>query len=328
MRAWSGLLGVLGVATCACVDATLTSICPAVCRDSTCAEDILCQSNAECPLAADCIRGTCRAAHSTDYSEAALVDGFGVAEFELAREEVEDAPRFELQPPPSSLWINCALFASAPQFTSDSGVGDTVLLRISNASRSIARERLFRTTAASESPRYWLTLAEMSEPVRGECDSGSTSPDAGKREHLPVAFLAVGCWAFDRTRVIAATRLAPIAVSELPEGHTDLTADCREANEGHWCNGARELGRCASGFCADPSDADYRTPLAVARCDRPGMALDGVSCSPTAQGTYGVCWEGECRARCRELADCSALSSEGARVSNCYRDGGYTGVCR
>jgi hypothetical protein len=335
---WSvGIAVWLAFVTSCFVDKQLADECaPSACPDSSCQEDIVCTEHVQCPQGSRCRQKHCALAETSDMPPEALIDGFQAHEFDLTR--TDTGTQFELIAPERAARIVCALFACQPLF-SDETYGETPLRRIKNAARCLQRQRIFNTPASGEPQKFTFRLADLQLPEPTECSSsmlGISNPQRVSRAGYPVVeALRLGCFASDKTRVLAATRLMVISVSELPEGGSALRSDCQAAADGSWCSLPGDLGTCQSGRCdftktpnvgtspldsgGAPNDAAASDEGREVPVDCKGLP-DDVTCRRRNTDSIGQCLSG----RCIKKTQAGEGYNQPLAVSDCAAPGSVT----
>jgi hypothetical protein len=323
--------GLLSAPACG-VDTTLESECaPAACPDGSCLKDIACEDGAQCPQGSTCQRGSCLLAGSSDIRAEALIVGFHAHEFDLVRSAGADV-QYELVAPDRAARVVCGLFACEPRFAHAS-YGSTELSRIKNAAQCLQREHVFNTQTSGEPQKFTFRLADLRTPEPTECSSsmlGISNPDRASRAGYPVVeALRLGCWASDKTHVLAATRLIAVSVSDLPEGESVLRSDCQAAPDGSWCSLPGDLGTCQAGGC----DFTKRPGVSAVQIDAGGAPNDtaevptsceglpdDVTCRRAKTDSVGQCLSD----RCIKKTQAGQGYSQPLAVSDCAAPGSVT----
>ncbi|NUQ74225.1 MAG: hypothetical protein HUU21_11770 [Polyangiaceae bacterium] len=277
--------------------------CPCKITDPTehCVRLDGCRSDRDCPAGTICLpagdvepplvspfdqcvppeaaRTRCRIAAGS--FDRALIDGFRTNEFRI--ESIPDTIAFTFSPPPEATIVTCALFGCRPDIVSVSRTdvvgkpaGD--ILNYEQCSLSGAPQ-IFnvspQSTMASESLAF---TPSVSPPSAAASEEGVCSfvPDTGAlpgRERQLIE-LGVGCWAYDDSRLIAATRIEPVPpdqIAAISNIETILSPDCLGHTE-------KQMGK--------------------------SCLLDGLQ-PPLASGPeFGACFDGRCLPRCVTAADC------------------------
>lgn len=242
----------------------------------------------------------------------ALIDGFAVNEMPLLA--VDGTPSFAFSPPANARLVACALFGCRPDVqknrtdVEDDLVGDVVNFWTCSLSGEAEVSGL---TAASTGESEISTYTPSVSAGVGICDakcearSGATALAARARQ---VSEISVGCWAYDDSRLVAATRNLPLTrerIQALPNVDVAVV-DCTggEGDEDHACmleaepttsgtSGADvpRFGTCLGGRCLPRcvTSADCVVPAATEDCRAPTAAcLHGARTAPT-QDFVGVC---------------------------------------
>lgn len=269
--AWGGL---------GCVDEPIGPA-PLGCDEPQCVADPMahlvcidaCSRDDECPLGTIC--GTppgagaeptvCTPPRGPHTLSTALTEGFGVRQMEstlvtvalpAADGSVRVSAELGWRAPASTTVVTCALFACPPVV--DDGV-------IVNYDQCV----LARVVSEQSVGSFSLTDGERALPrpeASTTCSDGSVAPP-NPRQLRPVTELLAGCWAYDDTRLIAATRLRRPAADEIADAHGDFDLDCAsEDAEGRNCvldDGT--MGGCLREACrrrclrdADCGDDEHR----------------------------------------------------------------------
>jgi hypothetical protein len=206
----------------------------------------------------------------------ALIDGFAVLPMEMHVAPLP-APSFVWTPPPSAAFVACALFTCQPEI--DRGDPDDLASSVIGPSRiANAGACVLALEATAASPAS-LPIGDQALPIGDAC----------RPEHSfdrVIAFLAAGCWAYDATAIIAASRLVPLQPADLGDAEPAVPdrADC--SRDGDTCYDASGLhpffGACLGGTC-QPRCATADD------CDVAAVHLLGQPVADT------------CRWRCREM---------------------------
>jgi hypothetical protein len=155
---------------------------------------------------------------------------------------------------------------------------------------------------------------------------------AAPRAGYPVVqTLRLGCWAQDMSHVIAATRLTPLGVTDLPGGTSALLSNCQQAADGSWCSLPGNLGVCLRHRCdfSQRPSADVMTDGSEAgsasgtAASEPALtdcshAAEGTPCRRAEASTIGQCLSGRC------LRDSTDSYSQPLVVSDCAAPGAVT----
>jgi hypothetical protein len=205
-----------------------------------------------------------------------LQTNFGVGGMPISIDTTEAIPGVTWQAPRDAEYIACAMFSCRPSFAiiGRSPTSRDELKQISNFAQCVL---LFSTAPANRSV---LTLGlETLYEERVICDRG----DAGRL----ITELALGCWAYDATSVVAASDLIHVRgsvlsyVREIP--HEDACA-----TDGAACYDAVAdlFGVCRGGSCRQRC----RTSVdCAARDDSPPADGCAWSCEPVAGSSLGAC---------------------------------------
>lgn len=246
---------------------------------------------------------------SKERFDRALIDGFGVNEFLI--EPVADTSSFAFSPTIEVKRVACALFGCRPDVKSveRTDVEGTTSKEIVN----------YEQCSVSGPPTPFTTLGESTtqsgyraftpsvlatafvttgKDAPTPCDDVPGALPARERQ---LTELGVGCWAYDETRLIAATRITPVPadqIARLTNIETILSASCaRPASE--------RMGKSCL--------LDGAAPM-----------LDGTTLSLIDAPQFGACFEGLCNPRCVTASDCpAAVATKGCPhpTATCTRDG-------
>jgi hypothetical protein len=247
-----------------------------------------CERHDDCPLGTVCgaVAGhaepVCTPPRGPQASSAALVEGFGVPPMEASLATVElpttdgrvDATaELSWRAPSSTTVVTCVLLACPPSI--EGGV-------ITRYDQCV----MARSVSAQPVGSWSLADAEREQPLPGAatCVDGS-APVASTDGRFPVTELVVGCWAYDDTGIVAATRLRRPAVSQIHDFHDSFDLDCQgAAAEGRTCVlGDGTMGSCAQGAC-------HRRCLRDADCSEEGLPAEDGACDPDVRvGIVSLC---------------------------------------
>jgi hypothetical protein len=321
-----------------CSDDKLETTCaPSGCPNGECNSLPLCSGDSgRCPLGMSCIGGQCGIEPFPHLAGDALIRGFDVPEFQLDVTPASTGPlKFSWLAPNNSKRVVCALLTSMPEF-SKAGTTEQ-LLRMSDGSRAIERQRVFNIETAGMQEEFSFTLADLETHGDGEylgCSTALSVPNMFPgHSYTVVELLRVGCWAFDQAKVIAATSLVNVVPSSLPDFNTVPKLSCQAQAEGTWCR-TPSAGTCQKGLCdtSKPPAVDGADGSAGAAGDGNGAAANtpavtdctgeqnDLTCSVT--GAIGQCLNAECVAQTDDayrpplvVSDCAADNTNGL---NCY----------
>jgi hypothetical protein len=173
----------------------------------------------------------------------ALIDGFAVPPMEM-HVAPPPAPAFAWTPPPRATFVACALFTCQPQVDrrkpDDEASSLTGPSRIANAGACV-----LALEATTVSPA-WLPIGERQLPTDDAC-----TPE--RSFDRVIAFVAAGCWAYDATAVVAASRLVPLRPADLANAAPEVPvgADCRRDGDACYDDGHANpfFGACLGGTC-------------------------------------------------------------------------------
>lgn len=226
-----------------------------------------------------------------------LPDDFHVTTFDIerVRDETASAASFRWHAPEGTRLVACALFGCTPVIRQIGQYEDVPRYEIVNfercalaATHSVDREGVFDLADAAN---------ELTPSAKPDCADGSA--------HRFVAELKVGCWAFDATRIVAASALKPVDPRIVYNYQAYRATDCST------------VGQAAAGCVLDDGtlglchqDTCTKTCVSHADCGDPLVAQE------------------------RNLGDGGAASSAQATAGTssqptvtCSKDGGYVGVC-
>jgi len=232
---------------------------------------------------------TCRYDPSRPLASDALVAGFQVAEFN-ATYSPDHPEELTFDPPAASTMVACALFACTPVVARDADWSGDPTSHITNFDACALSMEPFPGTRRSFSVK-----------------DGSHARTCNSSEAIcgPIFdLLQAGCWAYDATHIVGATRLLTVDPSATFLWTTQIVADCSADNEGLACAlggtslraGACFQGKCAP-HCQTAEDCQVQLvgPTAtVARGDAGDDAGSGPQCGYTCeafdlQKELGVC---------------------------------------
>jgi hypothetical protein len=213
-------------------------------------------------------------------SPGALINGFRSQEFQLKRDT--ESGTFVVVPPTHSEIVNCAVFVANPEFN----VKHT---RIRNGATAIARYQVF--AFAERDGTLSFSLAGFEHPTSSTFNACGEPPARYRVEGL-----SLGCWALAGTRLVGATPLLELALSDLPQAQPPvdlcLTDDLAQT-AGRLCALDAQLGVCSGGVClAGIGDASVPTDVKLAACT---ANTDGAACSVRPPRDAGAKPLGRCR---------------------------------
>jgi len=171
----------------------------------------------------------------------ALITGFEVPMFRLLRATSSGPVAFSWTAPEETHIVHCALFACPPVVEESVRDGRTVY-RIANYEPCVMASNLF------EPGEGVFDLGDGS--IVFSPASGATCGGASARV---VRELLAGCWAYDKSKVIAATPLEPVTPQEIFGYHDQFDLGCASEIDGRTCELEDEsLGVCWEGACRAP----------------------------------------------------------------------------
>lgn len=267
-------------------------ICPSACTDAL-----------DCPRGTLCAKpegirvGTCELGSSDlQISRTALLEGFGVREMS-GKLETTEALEFTWKRPDGARFVQCALFACTPAFRSPAEEEGTWLAEAEAATAQIANyEYCVIADKLSSEPEGAFNLRDPDVEYRPPRDITDTTKKSGIRcgqyGCAPIDDLRVGCWAYDDTRIVAATRLSSVDFTLGMYNYRDVFA-----NAG---------GQCAAGdpfrVCVlPPSGDDSTTGADDSTTSDASSTTDG---APLHDPIYGICKGDECAAPCVHDSEC------------------------
>jgi hypothetical protein len=254
------------------------------------AADGACKTSSQCPSGLTCMTDpkdpsspepntncSCRPLGfnrlTTGASHLALQRGFSVGGMPSFVDTAEVPPRLTWQAPPGARHVACALFSCPPRFTRAgcSPTDENELFQIDNFEQCVL---LFDAAPATQ-PGFLLSHEHAyTDPPR--CNASALGPRV-------VIELAVGCWAYDTTSIVAATELHPIRgslLAELPGIPHDAAcpwagADCYDAT-------TDVFGVCLEGSCRPRCRTHADCALAT-------DGMSGDSCRPLPEQDLSAC---------------------------------------
>jgi hypothetical protein len=211
-----------------------------------------CERDDDCPQGTICDPpggdGRCVPPRGPRTLSTALSEGFGVRQMEgtLVTVElptpdgrVDASAELTWRAPSSASVVTCALLACPPVV--DDGV-------ISTYDQCVLARGVSEQVVGS----FSLTDVEREHPLpdTSTCVDGS-SPVADTDGRFPITELLVGCWAYDATQIVAATRLRRPDPAQVHDYHDSFDLDCQGAGaEGRTCVlGDGTMGSCVSDAC-------------------------------------------------------------------------------
>jgi hypothetical protein len=272
-----------------------------------------------------------------------LSRGFDTAEFDL-RVSSDEGLAFEWEAPSKAQRVICALFVGDPEVARSGGVSDERLGRIANADQTLHRYHVFpmSSNGGSEQRVVSFTLNDLST-VNVPTSCSGFQPFALGLSYPVVTSLLVGCWAYDRERVIGATQLRNVRLADLNEVKPPLS-ECGAAldgeAEGRFCVLPAQLGECRDRMCqpvANPTAVDSMQDAGAGAMSTGGdggtaeapvrsctEALEGKSCWRDPDRTFGRCIGNRCVDRSLEelplplvVSDCG-LQGSATNKMNCF----------
>lgn len=281
-----------------------------ICPDA-CVDDMDCPRGTLCAKPDEKKAGTCEVGTTElQTSRSALLQGFGVSEMS-GELQTDTGLEFVWQRPEGARFVQCALFACAPAFRvlhrdRDPGdpnddewlkLVDPTAAEIADYDRCVLAEEL------SSQPEGAFNLRERDNQYKRPFSDAPlpektpTCGTSGKYGCAPINDLLVGCWAYDDTRVVAATRLASVDVRDGMYNYNSIFA----ADDGN-CAGTQHR------VCRLADDAEDTTTGG----DTEGMTMTASTTAattdaprPPADSRYGACDGDTCATTCTRDSDCS-----------------------
>ncbi len=210
----------------------------------------------------------------------ALITGFEVPMFRLLRSASSGPAAFSWTAPEETHIVHCALFA-CPPVVEESVLDGRSVYQIANYAPCVLASNLF-------------------EPGEGVFDLGdgsiaftpSSAATCGAASARLVTELLAGCWAYDKSKVIAATPLEPVKPAEVFAYGGQFDLGCSAGIDGRTCEREDEtLGVCWKGVCRAPcvTGQDCEGHEQAEDPDA-GAEAGGVSLACVKAGAYvGVC---------------------------------------
>jgi hypothetical protein len=235
-----------------------------------------------------------------------LTKGFGVKSFRLQRltgDESSSGLAFTWEPPVDTSIVHCALFACRPTVRQHTRDGEQVREIVNYDNCVIARELFEPGSGVFDLTNPALQYTPKTTPAPG-CVSG------GPRR---VSELAVACWAYDTTSLIAATPMEAIDGKGMYNYHDLFVDDCGADHDGPVTNRAcivEESGRIGSCFAG----ACHELCVDNADCLPPDVVREPILDAGSDAGGGDADVEGGGDAATPEL-------------SVCFKEGYYVGVC-
>jgi hypothetical protein len=249
-------------------------------RDDECPAGTACESvNVTSPADACFIaeeEGTfrCRPPRSSAFDAFRLQRGFQAAELDVVPDVSGPATLLFTAPPRANL-VACALFSCQPDFADLGGEAlssQETLRKIS----TFATCGLVHGVVPAEAGAFDLTDPRFRYvPLR---DSEMCTPDVPPGEPQPVprryhfTHLVAGCWAYDETRVVAASRLHRLEPSDLESLGIPSDATCPRDGVECYLTDTKRFGTCHGGECL----SRCRTALDCEHAARADMPLEDV----------------------------------------------------
>ncbi len=255
----------------------------------------------------------CRLPPDEENHRFALINGFGVSQFEIEKSIIDGKASFHWQEPAGTVEVVCGLFACPPEFYGD--VFDDLSWSfdsyIQTFDRCLMAGRVIRGPYSSfelGDPNLHQSIDQFVsvEYMRDHCEDKAEEILRLSDEWMITDLLA-GCWAYDEYHLIGATQLVGIEPSETLQFRFSFidSEDCS--------------------MSAGQEDA---------------QASDGVNCYLRDDRVWGTCVNGQCRRRCITPGDCEetlnasmpdagAADGGGSNGSSCEKlPERYVGICR
>jgi hypothetical protein len=211
-----------------------------------------------------------------------LIAGFEVPPLDSIADRSQRYTRLLFFPDENTWYVQCALFGCVPNVH----VSSDGRASIDNYDRCAVAEHLFQSSKAQA---FDLGNLSFISPRSG-CDPTNSYP--GCLGYVAETLL-VGCWAYDDTRVTAATPLERVWPEEIANFYSAFSVDCAEdGSEGRSCRrtdfdrlGTCHLGKCEN-RCLGPRDCErYLHEPAPPSPEETGGAGQGGEAVATAGGT-------------------------------------------
>ncbi len=220
-----------------------------------------CADDADCPTGAFCAHpggdmgSACRARSFSELVESnSLAANFNVPTFDLTPVASTTAAVFHWMAPDNSRRVICAYFNCPPVFRAEqsSSIFDLVIDQIANFDECVLYSQQFDISegifdVGASLPHIYGTKMSLSCPAH---------------TYQKFTTSMVGCWAYDETKVIAASTLQPVAASEVDHrGPLDVNCE-NDQSTGLSCllaPSSSVFGVCAAG----PGES---APSCHARC--------------------------------------------------------------
>jgi hypothetical protein len=300
-------LGAVALATPSCGGAGASSAAPACdcCYQEPgasaghCVAALACRDDDQCPAATTCTSAFagcsgrqglvpapfagcaasdegrwCSAAGAGSIPSTVLMTGFGAAELPLTKTtSTQGTAVLSWTAPLDAEVVTCVLFGCAPVVETSSTRLDTdrnPLPEVVNYARCALHAAEFDATSSA----FALDGVEATTPDEGAgtCTGSVSSVRAASTRLLTT--LAVGCWAYDTARVIAASQLIDIDPLELGAGVGLVTAACADEAGGSCLLAAADLF---------PGEARVFGSCLGQRCAR--RCVTALECTPPAAAT-------------------------------------------
>lgn len=210
------------------------------CQERHCVRPQSCESSAQCPTGTACLPAhpdvdelacatsepqagpgstICRVPPPDTDARTALIAGFRADRFTIDRLRGSEPASFTLNGPDEAVAAVCALFGCVPQFTSvgTSPLAGHELIEIANfddcvlALEKLAPSGVFDLARQS----YVMDTTPSRERDMDACMAGDMTVSYAFDAPL-ITDLLVGCWAYDDTRLIAASPLESLDPDEVP----------------------------------------------------------------------------------------------------------------
>lgn len=214
----------------------------------------MCQSSDECVMGTQCLHPpplppcgqdaqvagrSCRIASTLGNLSDTLITGFKVPSFHLSKKaNIDGTAAFTWTPPGEARIMKCALFGCVPEVVEQEEKYDELYgrYRIVNYDKCVLAERLY-------------------EPANGTFNVGDSviektiPPEVDKtwrpEKSWEITALVVGCWAFDTSRIIAATALMSVSPKEVFNYHHAIDMNCSSGEKRScWLDDEQIWGTC------------------------------------------------------------------------------------
>ena len=197
-------------------------------------------------------------------------------------------PPLQLQwhAPAQAKLVACGLFRCVPEFATRSGDSESDHTPTGGPLRFIANaDACVVSLEATDANRVSFSFDAVQSPPHHACETETVFV-------APVQNLSVGCWAYDDSRIIAASELVPIepllARPLLPTIPVD--ASCLREHDACYDPIAGFFGACVAGTCQPRCRAAVDCELAASQYFHlPHSDTCSWACDPVSNSSAGVC---------------------------------------